>query len=243
VPQDNQAINHKLTLQTTRKLAARQSVAFACRIDGNADDWRASAESFLMQNCPVVKAFPSAGIDLAVCLSRLFGGWRKKVSCDNEFERERSSPLDQKFLPKVDLRGPKRGEGRPNRFWQEPTPLSIGKCFVLAAHPRRGVPRFFPELASNLVVIVNKTYARNHVYGGLVPWTRNRCHKLRRGRILRSQATQANCNSLTIALSRGICLYCAALRAAESPAFFQSWLPIWLLLSTRLTLEIMFTGD
>jgi hypothetical protein len=41
-------------------------------------------------------------------------------------------------------------------------------CFVLAAHPRRGVPRFFPELASNLVVIVNKTYARNHVYGGLV---------------------------------------------------------------------------
>jgi hypothetical protein len=59
----------------------------------------------------------------------------------------------------------KRGEGRPKRFWQEPTPLSIGKCFVLAAHPRRGVPRFFPELASNLVVIVNKTYGRNHVYG------------------------------------------------------------------------------
>jgi ribosomal protein S12 methylthiotransferase len=83
------------------------------------------------------------------------------------FSPEENSPLDQKFLPKVDLPGPKRGEGRPNRFWQEPTPLSIGKCFVLAAHPRRGVPRFFPELASNLVVIVNKTYARNHVYGGL----------------------------------------------------------------------------
>jgi hypothetical protein len=77
-----------------------------------------------------------------------------------------SSPLDQKFLPEVDLPGPKRGEGRPNRFWQEPTPLSIGKCFVLAAHPRRGVPRFFPELASNVVVIVNKTYALEIMFTG-----------------------------------------------------------------------------
>jgi hypothetical protein len=38
-------------------------------------------------------------------------------------------------------------------------------------------------------------------------------------------------------------LFWRRIRAAESPAFFQSWLPIWLLLSTRLTLEIMFTGD
>jgi hypothetical protein len=89
------------------------------------------------------------------------------VSTGSRLAPRASSPLDQKFLPKVDLPGPKRGEGRPNRFWQQPTPLSIGKCFVLAAHPRRGVPRFFSELASNLVVIVNKTYARNHVYGGL----------------------------------------------------------------------------
>jgi hypothetical protein len=50
-----------------------------------------------------------------------------------------TSPLDQKFLPKVDLPGPKRGEGRPNRFWQEPTPLSIRNCFFLAAHPRRKI--------------------------------------------------------------------------------------------------------
>jgi TRAP transporter TAXI family solute receptor len=38
-------------------------------------------------------------------------------------------------------------------------------------------------------------------------------------------------------------LFWRRIRAAESPAFFQSCLPIWLLLSTRLTLEIMFTGD
>jgi hypothetical protein len=43
-----------------------------------------------------------------------------------------------------------------------------GNLFIFCGAPRRGVPRFFPELASNLVVIVNKTYARNHVYGGLV---------------------------------------------------------------------------
>jgi hypothetical protein len=41
----------------------------------------------------------------------------------------------------------------------------------LAAHPRREV-RFSPELASNLVVIVNKTYARNHVL-----WTKERKQK------------------------------------------------------------------
>jgi hypothetical protein len=119
------------------------------------------------RNNEAARARPGIGEGGSLAASCAFLCQHPGVNIASRLTPRSTSPLDQKFLPKVDLPGPKRGEGRPNRFWQEPTPLSIGKCFVLAAHPRRGVPRFFPELASNLVVIVNKTYARNHVYGGL----------------------------------------------------------------------------
>jgi uncharacterized protein (TIGR02996 family) len=79
-----------------------------------------------------------------------------------------SSPLDQKFLPKVDLPGPKRGGAGQIGFGRNRNLYTFEIVFFWRRIRAAESPAFFPELASILVAIVNKTYARNHVYGGLV---------------------------------------------------------------------------
>jgi hypothetical protein len=87
--------------------------------------------------------------------------------------------------------------------------------------------------------LMTRSFRREH----LVPWIRSSYQKS-----ICPAPKEARAGQIDFGRNRHLyplesVLFWRRIRAAESPAFFQSWLPIWLLLSTRLTLEIMFTGD